>query len=386
MKASSESEMKQPLMLWKVWKAASKLEEKQESFYPTITPRVVKILRGWGSTWEDQEGWKSLLDKHSLVDEVEESIIAIYHLFDKVSPSDQRKYIAADVCGGKGLFSFLLSYFKPTNIDSIILLEKANIDWYHIHEANRLAEQEGRPIIEIWEKTNLHDYDDILDRFLNLPHPIAMTGIHLCKQLGPSFCGLVNGLGQRCIYACLAPCCLPRAITSQKANPHKVFSVSIQMEESAEVRRSRRKYMERRERLKRKPSEGPCYFCKDPNHNLVKCPELPTLPKEEQTRIRQAWHVATIPCWNCLEFGHYKNECPKARCSSNRLSQQPPTISLNVSNVLQDTKPYTTYCYMLATAIQNRQCQVIKTELDNQGKHQTGNWNSERKSIYIFAK
>eukprot|EP00980_Cylindrotheca_fusiformis_P019055 scaffold6428_cov103-Cylindrotheca_fusiformis.AAC.1 len=376
--------------LWKVWKTADKLEARQASFYPRVTPKVVSILREWGSSWDGQPGWKSLLDKQSLYHECEESIIAIYHLMEGVSITDSSsspKYIAVDVCGGKGLFSFLLSYFRPPNLDHIILLEKADINWHHIDEANRTALSERRAFIQIWRNTNLHDYDEVLDRLSELQHPVAMTGIHLCKQLSPSFCGLVNGLGKKkCIYACLAPCCMPRAITSQKAHPNKSYSLFIQLEENAESRQLRREFMERRERLKRKPKVGPCFHCQELDHNLVDCPVLPNLPKDEQTKIRQDWHAASIPCWNCLEYGHFKSNCPRANDNSLRNSKQPPMICINVSKVLQTPQPYQTYCHLLTDGLRNRRCQVIETELENQEKHQEGNWNSGRKSIFIVSR
>lgn len=370
---------------WRIWKAADALEEKQTNFYPNVTPKVVSILREWGSNFEGKAEWKSLLDKQSFLHEAEESIIAIHHLLEEVT-SFGKSYIAADVCGGKGLFSFLLSYFKPDGLETIILLEKADIDYYHIEESNLSAQREGRPLIEIWGGTNLHEYDLVLDRFLELPFPVALTGIHLCKQLSPSFCSLVNGLGKRCIYALLAPCCLPRAITAQKWHPTKCFTISINRKETHADREARRDYMERRERLKRKPSTGPCFLCKEEDHNLKDCNVLPTLAKSEQESIRKAWHAATIPCWNCLEYGHFKDKCPIANNSSNRLSRQPPVICLEVSGVLQQTKPFTTYCHLLAKGFEDRQSQIIETDIENQAKHQQTNWNSERKSIFILVK
>ena len=137
------------------------------------------------------------------------------------------------------------------------MLEKATIDWYHIHKSNNTAKDECRPEIIIWDNTNLHDYDDVLDRILALPYPIAMCGIHLCKQLSPSFCGLSNGLGEKCIYGCLSPCCMPRMVTTQKKNTKKrKFTLQIQLTESVEDRDLRRDYMLRRERLRRKVSDG----------------------------------------------------------------------------------------------------------------------------------
>jgi hypothetical protein len=373
---------------WRVWATADKLEEaaKLNNFYPSITPKVVSLLRQWGSKWEHCQGWMSLLDKRSLLHEMEESIVAIHHLFEATS-GNSTKYIAVDVCGGKGLFSFLLSYLRPPNVDQIILLEKASINWIHIDAANVSANEEGRPKITIWSNTNLHDYDEVLERLLNLPHPVAMTGIHLCKQLGPSFCGLVNGLGrEKCMYACLAPCCLPRVVTTQKNKANnKPFSISITLEESVEQRQSRRDYMERRARRKRKPVGGPCFQCHDENHGTKECPILFTLPDEERIAIFRAEHVAIMPCFNCMQYGHFKTVCPMPITRVNPPTQQPPMLALDVSNVLKTERPFSAYCHLLAGSLQNRQFQVVEAELQNVEKHQKGNWNSERKSIFIVA-
>jgi hypothetical protein len=228
---ATETLIVEPHRHWNVWKTADRLEDAAPKFYPTLTPRVVSILRQWASTWAGQPEWQSLLNKSTLLHEIEESIVAIYHYLERTSTKgDHHKtkaHIVVDVCGGKGLFSFLLSYLRPPNVDHIILLEKATaINWQHISAANAVHEAEGRPKIIMWADTNLHDYDIVLDRLLDLKLPVAVTGIHLCKQLGPSFCGLVNGLGpERCLYACLAPCCLPWAVTAQKGNKGKNFAV-----------------------------------------------------------------------------------------------------------------------------------------------------------------
>ena len=430
---------------WRVWKTIEKLQQQQDMFYPHITTQVISILREWGTTYGNDPKWKSFLDKPKLFNEVEESIIAIHYLLKgttaaKSSIDTIDKYVAIDVCGGKGFFSLLLSYLRQPLIDHIILLEKADIDWYHIDESNKSATQHGRPLIVIWKNTNLHDYDIVLGKLLSLQYPVALTGIHLCKQLSPSFIGIVNGLGKsKCIYACLAPCCLPRAVTSQKKlkqpnatqkpKPKSYYSISIQLYETLEKRKRRLDYAERRERLKHKPTEGPCYHCGDISHNLRDCQILPTLPKEEQIRIRQAWHAATVPCWNCLQFGHYKADCPKLKEKNNdksnngedddgrqpqeeQQSHLPPMLCLDVSNVLQSEKPYSTYCHVLASdGIQKPHIfDVIETELtqndhvgigDREGKkkktqnektknqkheNDKNNWNSERKSIFLVTK
>ena len=239
---------------WSIWKAIDKLEQRKDNFHPEITAQVLEILRIWGGEWQGNSTMASLLNKSTLYYEIEETIVAIHYLVEGLARRDERRCHVVDVCAGKGMLSFLLSYFKHPKVASIVMLEKATIDWSHIYESNKTAKDENRPEITIWDNTNLHDYDDVLDRLLALPHPVAMCGIHLCKQLGPSFCGLFNGLGKKSIYGCLSPCCMPRAVTTQKKNAkkRKTFTLSIQLMETIEDRCARRDYMLRRERLRRK--------------------------------------------------------------------------------------------------------------------------------------
>ena len=405
---------------WNIWKTADKLEEsllsknnnnKINHAHSELTSEVVSILREWGNNWAGEAKWMSLLNKGSLHHEVEESIVAIHHLLEGTSTTTTNTssrdncdgFIVMDICAGKGFFSFLLSYLRHPKIKQIVMLEKATINWHHITEGNKNAAEEGRPLISIWENTNLHDYDDILDRAIDLSYPVALSGMHLCKQLSPSFCGLVNGLGRRCIYACLTPCCMPTAVTSQKHTydetkknkKKKIFTLSIQLEETVDDRNKRRDYMIRRERVRKKPTGGPCFYCHDANHGLKECLILPTLGTDEQISIRKAWHSATVPCWNCLQYGHFKSNCPNikeggvTKCSSSHNSIMTPSLTLDVSDVLKAPRPYSAYCHLLSTTFQTggyKEVNVIESELEKFGKHQEGNWNSERKSIFIIVK
>lgn len=378
---------------WNIWSAIEKLEAKKESFYPSLTPQVVTILRLWAEKWDGDPEWRSLLNKKSLHKELEESIVAIEHLLAATSGQDANSIIVMDICAGKGLFSFLLSYLRPLHVHEIIMLEKAAINWYHItNGANISAENEGRPFIHIWDNTNLHDYDDVLERMKSLPLKLALSGIHLCKQLGPSFCGLVNGLGEQCIYACLAPCCMPHAVTAQKRNSAttaaehgKEFTLSVQLLESKEERRARLDYTDRREHTKRRPRKGPCFYCQDAMHGLMDCPVLPKQPIMQQVKIRREFHIATVPCWSCLNFGHFKQDCPAVVGRCKPAAVQPPQIELNVSQILKAERPFHTYCTLLAGCIQNRNYKVIQTDLENSEMHQGDNWNGERKSVFIVA-
>lgn len=386
---------------WRVFKVIDRIKKKSSNFYPHISTQVIDILQLWANKWSSNERWVSLLNKSTLQHEIEECIIALHYLYQGLEKMKDEKIIVIDVCAGKGFLSFLLSYMKHPKVDRIVMLEKAQIDWHHIQASNVTAVEENRPMIDIWEQTNLHDYDNVLERMMSLPLRLALSGIHLCKQLGPSFCGLVNGLGNKVAHGMLVPCCMPRAITAQKNNPKKMFTLSIQLNETEEERKSRRDYMMRRKRLKLKPQEGPCFLCKDESHNLILCKELPKLPKEEQVSIRKNWHAKTVPCWNCLQFGHYKSECPKidehdgsTKNSKNHHAQNPPTLNLDVSNILKDCNPYHAYCKLLSTSIEKEyhdEVKIIESDLEKTGSHendkkQERNWNADRKSIFIVIK
>lgn len=395
---------------WRVFKVIERIKKKSSTFYPHISTQVIDILQLWADKWGSNERWGSLLNKSTLQHEIEECIIALYYLYQGLETNimkDDEKIIVIDVCAGKGFLSFLLSYMKHPKVHRIVMLEKAQIDWHHIQASNVTAGEENRPMIDIWEQTNLHDYDNVLERMMALPLRLALSGIHLCKQLGPSFCGLVNGLGNKVAYGMLVPCCMPRAITAQKNNPKKkAFHLSIQLNETKEDRKSRLDYMMRRKRLKLKPQEGPCFLCNDESHNLILCKELPKLPREEQVSIRKKWHSKTVPCWNCLQFGHYKSECPKllgdenhdasktTKNSKNHHAQNPPTFNLDVSNILKDCNPYHAYCKLLSTSIEKEyhdEVNVIESDLKKTGDHendkkQERNWNADRKSIFIVIK
>jgi hypothetical protein len=440
---------------------ADALEAKADSFFPDVTRRVIPILREeWAARWAGIPEWRSLLDKRTLHHEIEESIVAIhYYLLHNPYRGDQPDggHVVVDVCAGKGIYSFLLSYLRPPNVDSIVLLEKAAINWSHIEAANATASEDGRPPVHIWGDTNLHEHDRVLARLLGVGRPLAMSGIHLCKQLGPTFCGLVNGLGDRCFFSCLAPCCLPRAITCQgekrmaKKPPKKrasqppsslmatpgEYNIAIPVEESPESRQARLTYMERRQcTIKNqrgfylKKLSGPCFLCQDPHHGLVQCSILASMSEGDRVKILQAEHSASGPCWNCLEVGHYKSDCPVAVVRSSPLSHRVPVIQLDVSRVLSDSQPFVSYCQLLSTSLgaerhathdddvgginvgseieamagkgknddlvgsgegkhssRKRWVEVVDAPLEcSSAKHQDErNWNRDRKSIFIIS-
>ena len=47
-----------------------------------LTNRVIQILQQWGESWAGQSGWHTLLNKKSLLHEVEESIVTLHFLLN----------------------------------------------------------------------------------------------------------------------------------------------------------------------------------------------------------------------------------------------------------------------------------------------------------------
>jgi hypothetical protein len=382
---------------WRVWRTATNLETdgmtstKHDARYDETLAQVASILRQWGHTWAGQPLWQSLLNKSSLQHEAEESIVALYHLHQWLvrRSGKEEPLIVVDVCCGKGLFSMLLSYMigncwkLEAKISRIVMIDRAtskNICWHHIHVANSTSKDEERPSMEIWEGCNLHHHDAVLDRLQRLEAPVVMVGIHLCKTLSPTCVGLVNALGpDKCPFLCLAPCCLPRIVTTKKS---KTRQIPVNVYETQQDRQERFEAMRLREGALQRGQNGICYLCHE-EHRVRDCPRLPDEHEERVQILQKA--AATVPCWKCGNVGHFKVECPSTLSKPALL--EPPYTIMNVEQVLHSPQPFDTYCRLLADTLQECSTkQLMEPGLTNSSSsHQEGNWNGKRKSIYIVA-
>jgi len=377
---------------WQIYKTIDNLQKSPKTFkYQSLTPQVVNILNLWAKTWAGQSSWQSFLNKRSFQHEIEESMVALYYLDQWRRQTKCKRFVAVDVCGGKGVFTMLLQYMaslywvedqKLATLDHVILLEKETcdkIDWRHL-KADPPENNLKLVSVQLWQDTNLHHWDALIDRFQELSLPLAFTGIHLCKMLSPALIGLVNLLGDQSQYLCLAPCCMPRVVTSKRLNTSQ-RNIHMFTYESREERQERRIQQKRRESARRKNrSMGHCILCESDSHWLRQCPELPA-NTNEQSRLLQA-AAAAMPCWNCGRQGHVKSNCSNEKAKP----REPPVVTINVSSVLESSYPLHNYCELMSSTLHGMSVQVVETGLESDAKHQYGNWNSARKSLFIIAK
>ena len=368
---------------WHVWKTADRLERNgltlsPESNYAPETntttqliKEVIVILRQWGNEWAGRNEWQGILNKSSLLHEVEEAIVTLGFLVDhlKRMDADSEKIdpiTIVDVCSGKGIFSLLASYIfrDNTQVVKIIMLDKAKIKWNHVDIVNESARKERRPAIETWQ-CNLHETDDVVKQLESLNTPLAMVGIHLCKTLSPTCIGIVNSLDPTiCPFFILAPCCLPRAVL--KRNTGQKSIIEVRQFETPTEKESRIAAKKLRDAaMTRKP---------------------PARPISMGDQLGISSNNALAPCWKCGMLGHVKADCPSTQTTGKPQLIKPPLMEIDVSNVLHSERPFDAYCTLLSSSIQRKHINIIDTGLTNErAQHQKGNWNNGRKSIYIVS-
>ena len=383
------------------------------SIYGTTTADVIQVLHIWDKQFAHVSHMSSFLRTESrLLHETEECIVALHHFkewWDKQreqstssSTSITEPLTVVDVGCGKGYYSMFLSYLigfvwnkqdttttttRRRPIQSIILIDKTSrqeINWSHLDTANQMAQVEGRPHLELWDATNLHHYDALVDRLQARRTRLAITGVHLCKMLSPALISLVNGLRDICDYCCLAPCCLPRSVTKGKCR------LAIYQYETPEVRQRRLQFKAQRQ------VSRTCALCGSNQHVASACPTAPPSDTNDDART-QVLHQAmqTLPCWKCGTLGHFAAQCtlaekqrvtPRARTWIVPAPPAPPTDKNDNNN-----NPFEMYCRVLAQAFEGKTTQIVHAGLvnDKVAKHgredDKKNWNGQRKSVFLVA-
>lgn len=356
--------------------------------YDEMTHNVIEILKEWTVEHSNDGCWQSLLNKRNLRHEVEESIVALYHLKEWARKRNStHPFIAVDVCCGKGVFSMLLSYLSLKHVElsgltRIILLDNdSTIDWAHIRAANvtkhRAEKNEGnRPIMDLWAGINLHSYDsEIVTALQSYNQPVALTGIHLCKTLGPSFVSLVNALGaKQAPYVCLAPCCLPRLSSKIMIDKYE-----------GTLQRNMRLKAKQQQLASRERRRSRCFVCQG-RHHVKNCPQKVQFDSASwDSKVENA--ILNQPCWNCGKVGHRSADCKVEKVKQ---IEQPAEL-MSLSNVAASNSPFESYCDLLSTFIQDTiNLDIIDSGLVSLKNHscsnsQKRNWNRHRKNIFIVA-
>jgi hypothetical protein len=290
------------------------------------------------------------------------------------------------VCCGKGICSMLASYLfqDDSRISKIIMMDKASdLDWSHIAIANQLASVDIRPVIET-HQGNLFEMDEMIEWLSTETTPLAIVGIHLCRNLSPTLVGITNVLGPTKVpFLCLAPCCLPRIVIKGQRQQHPLeiaqFEPPLQRQARLLAAQRRRKAQQRR---------TPCLLCQSTDHKVNQCRLLPASESEQLDIFQRA--AALEPCWKCGELGHLKKDCPSTQQTSSVPALIPrPVARHDVSHIIQNDNPFATYCDLLSTTIIARETvHVVETGLKSteSSLHEHGtNWNRERKTVFIVA-
>lgn len=371
---------------WHVWKAVDELnanglssvqeETMKTEILDSLIADTIQFLESLGNEYAGEKEWSSLLNKANILHEVEESIVALSFVVEHLNSMDNSRPITlVDVCAGKGILSMLASYVfrQEDRLEKIIMLDKASMNWHHIAMLNENASKDTRKVITSWSNCNLHEIDDVIIQLESLEN-VVLVGIHLCKNLSPTFLGITNLLGQRCSLSVLAPCCLPRTVTQSKqkwTNFEKFSFISVRQFESLNQRTSR---LEAKRKRKLANSRRPPKVMSD----LVAGDIMNSNTQPE---------LSPSPCWKCGEYWHRKADCPSTQTTSKPKIIAPPSMELDVTHVLSEENPFKSYCEILATSISDeKDVKIVDSKLVNPNGKQHGNWNDMRKSIFITAK
>jgi len=369
-------------------------------YAPEIRTQVLAVLELWATDnyFSKNEKYRSFLHKRTLTHEMEECLPALHHLNEwrkkqhvpttTHQQQPQRRFVAVDVCGGKGYFAMLAQYCASLYwnnhdndgamiLDRVILLDKqqqqrsssggkdkkkdGRINWNHLTTHDASPTMELVPIV-LWDDCNLHETDALVDRLLQIentsggvnntnnhhdtkttsthspPLLLALTGIHLCKMLSPALVGLVNRLGPaRCPYLCLVPCCLPRAVTRMGRNkkkknmaddhdsPPASSLVRVFSYETPDARAARlQRVPERHGALQGNSATSCCYGCQSPEHVLRDCPVAAVTMTKQERQRMFRQQQAPTPCWKCGLPGHFQVDCPVRQDRSGSHKPPPP--------------------------------------------------------------
>eukprot|EP00933_Yihiella_yeosuensis_P035823 TRINITY_DN29430_c0_g1_i2.p1 TRINITY_DN29430_c0_g1~~TRINITY_DN29430_c0_g1_i2.p1 ORF type:complete len:316 (-),score=38.12 TRINITY_DN29430_c0_g1_i2:402-1349(-) len=271
--------------------------------------------------------WSSLLNKRSLLHEMEEVIIPLHHLLEFLSQTDCKDPILVDLCAGKGYFAFCVAELAKTvpllqKLKSVIVLDHSKIDWTHF-DLRRQEEADGTLLsVVLWDSVDLHSHT-LPAKFAALPGGLLLNGTHLCRRLSSRAVELFNVLPNSQLLI-LAPCCVPY---KKQAPPMFILQRSREIAE--------------------RYSQGcECPFDARGNRSRKKC--------------STCW--SSDDCWKCGERGHAKVDCP------GRVARPPcETAIVDVEGVWATETPFSSWVDALCKSVSSP-CRRIDAELRSEAR------------------
>lgn len=194
-------------------------DERRE--YRRIVDRLAARLMGWHAQFSGRPHQAHFYNKTSFMHEMEEVLLPLRVLVamrglsplmapvqleplprpqlelepEPDSALEPERIIVVDLCAGKGFLPMCLANGAVVDasdrvqavtgiqISSVLLIEKARVNWAHLHDSETWVDA---PNIEIWgpprEKTNIFD-ESLVERLAQLPGKLLLVGIHLCRYM-----------------------------------------------------------------------------------------------------------------------------------------------------------------------------------------------------------
>ena len=293
---------------------------------------------------------QSFLNGKGLLHEAEECVVGLHHVLTYLEAACARgeRLAVVDLCAGKGTFAVLLAALvarRPALSCEIVLVEKSmNINWRHV--PSLLGPDHT---VQMWTGCNIHDAA-FVEKLRQLPGPLAIIAIHLCKNLSPRCVSLYNALGRaKAPFLALAPCCL-------RLSAAQVVVLRFEAEDA------RREWMKSR-----------CFICGGPSHRASECPAV---------------KKAGTLCWRCGEKGHRRAACTAAQAAPRIAKAPAPSTTICLSTVSASSSPFDAWARALLEACETEDGDAARLEvvpLASLKEIDARNWNGSRLCTWVLA-
>ena len=347
-----------PAPLWHVWRAVDGLDRsllvrdaEPRKRFGALVEEVQHVLTAWGLAHAGEAAMQSFLNGKGLLHEAEECVVGLHHVLAYLGADCARgeRPVVVDLCAGKGTFSVLLAALvarRPALSCEIVLVEKSmNINWRHV--PSLLGPDHT---VQMWTGCNIHDAA-FVEKLRQLPGPLAIIAIHLCKNLSPRCVSLYNALGRaKAPFLALAPCCL-------RLSAAQVVVLRFEAEDA------------RRERMKSR-----CFICGGPSHRASDCPAVKA--------------AGTSLCWRCGEKCHRRAACTAAQAAPRIAKAPAPSTTICILTVSASSSPFDAWSRALLEVCETEDGDAARLEvvpLASLKEIDPRNWNGSRKCTWVLA-